>query len=243
MAEKKSTEIVKWEDELAKYAQEVAASESVSLPVLSFRNGVMKYQDTIIPNNSLDVVVVASIFENAYYKGRFDPNNPRSPVCFALSETDDELDPHEKSADKQSKSCFGCPKAEWGSSEQGTRGKACKEIRRLGLIPASQLETPEMIAKAEIALAKLPVTSVKAWSNYVNQLASTVKRPPFAIITNIKVTPDPKTQFKVSFSPKAVLNEEAGRAVYARRGEIIDMLMNPYEPTPEAEAPELSKKM
>ena len=234
--------VVPWNEELAKFAEAAAAVEKPSMPLLSFRNGVMKYQDTVIPGNTLDVVVVASVFENAYYKGPFDAQNPRAPVCFAISEVEDELDPHENSSEKQSESCFGCPKLEWKSAANGGRGKACKEIRRLALIAAADLESPERIAKAEIVLAKLPVTSVKNWSNYVNQLSATVRRPPFAVITNMRCEINPTTQFKVMFAPRSNLAEEAARAIYGRRTEALRMLTSPYDPASDEPPPPTSNK-
>lgn len=238
--------VVPWDQELAKFAQAAAAQEAPAVSTLSFRNGVLKHQDTPIPNNNLNVVVVGWLFENAYYEGRFDPINPRSPVCFALAEVEDELNPHEVVEKPQHETCVGCPKAEWGSAAAttpGSRGKACKEIRRLAVIAASEIETPERIAKAEIALAKLPVTSVKIWGTYVNSLSSTVRRPPWAVVTNLKVEPDPKTQFKVKFNHMANLSEEASKAIYARRAEVMKLLSQPYTPQEETPAPEMSKKM
>ncbi len=234
--------VVPWDQELAKFAQAAAAVEAPAVSYLNFRNGILKYQDTPIPGNALNVVVVAQVFENAYYEGRFDPTAPANPVCFAIAEVEEELEPDENATKKQHSSCEGCPKLEWGSSPTGA-GKACKQIRRLAVIPATDLETPEKIAKAEVAIAKLPVTSVKNWSNYVNSLASTVRRPPFAVITQLKVEPDPKTQFKVKFNHMTNLSEEASKAVYARRDEVAKMLTVPYAPSESTAAPTLSKKM
>jgi hypothetical protein len=234
--------VVPWDQELAKFAQAAAAVEAPAVSYLNFRNGVLKYQDTPIPGNALNVVVVGQVFENAYYEGRFDPTAPANPVCFAIAEVEDELEPAEGATKKQHDTCAGCPKLEWGSNPTGA-GKACKQIRRLAVIPATELETPEKIAKAEVAIAKLPVTSVKNWSNYVNSIASTVRRPPFAVITQLKVEVDPKTQFKVKFAHMANLSEEASKAVYARREEVTKMLNVPYAPSENAPAPNLSKKM
>lgn len=237
--------VVPWDAELAKMAAEVASAERPSLSVITFRNGVMKYMDNPIPGNALDVVIIASVFENAMYTGRFNPNEPRAPSCFAISEVEEELEPHEVVTNPQNPVCLGCPMAEWGSDPESPskKGKKCKQIRRLAIISATDLESPEKIAKAEIAMAKLPVTSVKNWANYVNALASTVKRPPFAVISNIKVEPHPKNQFVVKFAPKANLTEEVAKAIYARRGEALQMISSPYAPEEEKEAPTLSKKM
>ena len=236
-----STQVVPWNEELAKFAAAAADVERPSVSTISFRNGVMKYMETVIPGNTLNVVVLAAVFENAYYEGRFDPNNPQSPVCFGLSETEDEMEPHENAQKQQNDSCAGCPKLEWGSAGEGRKGKACKQIRRLAVLSATDLDDPGKVAKAELAVCKLPVTSVKNWSNYVNSLATTVKRPPFAMITTIKVEPDPKNQFKVKFSPATALNEEIGRAVYLRRQEALNILLTPYADEEPAEAPKSTK--
>ena len=51
--------------------------------------------------------------------------------------------------------------------KQGNKGKACKERRRLAIIPAAAIKDGE-IAKAELAVLSLPVTSLGNWGNYVN---------------------------------------------------------------------------
>jgi hypothetical protein len=100
---------------------------------------------------------------------------------------------------KQSDKCSTCPKNEWGSSTNGGKGKACRETRRLLVIPADSISSVDAIKTAEVAALRPPVTSLRNYANYVQTIAATLKRPPLAVITEISVSPDPKTQFKVNF--------------------------------------------
>jgi hypothetical protein len=124
-----------------------------------------------------------------------------------MNETGEEMQPHENSFKPQNEECLGCPHAEWGSDENSPsgRGKACKETRRLGVIPASALE--EGLEKASIAIFNVPVTSTASWGNYVHTLAAAAKRPAWSVITKIKLVPDPKKQFIVKFEAVDVIND------------------------------------
>ena len=65
------------------------------------------------------------------------------------------------------------------------------------------------MAAAEVAALRPPVTSIKNYSNYVQTVAATLKRPPLAVITEVAVVPDPKTQFKVTFSMVKAIDDPA----------------------------------
>lgn len=190
-------------DELAQSAKDEAAIEAPAAANFSLRAGVLSFDGNPIPGNTMDVIVLASAFERAFYDRDFDPDNPRSPVCFAINEDGDDMKPHENSLTKKNATCDGCPLDEWGTDPKGGRGKACKEVRRLCLLPSNQLDNPE---KATLANLRVPVTSVKNWGNYVHLLAATVKRPPWSVITTITVKPNVKTQFQVEFEPANSIN-------------------------------------
>jgi hypothetical protein len=85
---------------------------------------------------------------------------------------------------------------------------------------------------AEFAKLDLPVTSVKNYSSYVNALAASANVPTWAAITEISVTPDLKTQFKVNFRPMRVLpNEQVLDAVMRRLDAANALALEPYEET------------
>jgi hypothetical protein len=84
--------------------------------------------------------------------------------------------------------------------------------------------------------AKLPVTSVKNWSDYVKGLRAVVKRPPFAMITEISTRPDKNTQFKVLFRSVAPLADEYRDGIMQKRLVVQEQIQFPYSKATEAEA-------
>lgn len=237
-AASKTTSIVKWDEALAARAQMAKkAEESVSTgSFISLKSGVMSYNGNPVPGNKLDVVVVDAILENHYFEGAYDPNTPQSPVCYAFGRDEDDMGPHEKVDEPFSEKCKGCPNNEWGSADTG-RGKACKNVRRLAIIPADALDDgAQGVEDAAIAYLKVPVTSVKSWAGYVNQLAATNK-PPLAFVTEISVTPDAGSQFKVNFKAKESIEDgELIGALLAKADVVEQTIAFPYQPVEEAPA-------
>jgi hypothetical protein len=223
--------------QLATHAKDVAATEKVQSGAMSLRAGVMQWQGKPVPGNRMQVIVLASSYENMYYPKAFDPNNISSPVCFAQSLQDGDLTPHENSVDKQHETCKGCWAHEWSSDPKGGRGKACKQVRKLALIPA--YEDEEEIATAEMATLRVPVMSVKNWSGYASERATVDGLPYFVFNTEISVVPDPRSQFQVHFNKVGVLpNENVVAAVMARRAQADQLLLTPYEPAKEEDEEE-----
>lgn len=214
---------VSWDKEMAKYAEKAAAAERPALASISLRGGIMMYEKVAIPGNKLNVIIVASMMQRLFYKERFDPNKPASPVCFAFHDGSDEVPwvPHPKSHEQQSDTCSVCPRNAWGSDLGGSRGKACKEVRKLALIPG--------VNSKEMALLSVPVTSVKNWSNYVNGVAASAKRPPWGVVTEISVQPHARNQFEVKFDMVEALDESMLPAVYGKIGLAVEVLTTPYE--------------
>jgi len=195
---------------------------------------VMQWQGRPVPGNRMDVIVLATSYENTYYPNAFDPNNVASPVCFAQSLKDVEMEPHENSAKPQSESCVECWAHAWGSDPKGGRGKACKQVRKLALIPAYDEEGS--IETAEMATLRVPVMSVKNWSAYASDRATLQGLPFYCFITEVSVRPDPRSQFVVEFGMKNILADEAKlRAVMARIAQAEQMLLTPYSKASEEE--------
>lgn len=220
-----SKAIANWDEELAKYAQQTAETEANTgsgFPTFSTAAGVLSLNDAPLPGNQMAVVILDTTFENVYYEGSYDAKNPQPPICFAQARKDVDLVPHDTVVERgqaQAEACEGCPMNEWGSADTG-RGKACKNQRRLVVIPAGSfakngdftpIEDPAHFAKAEAAFLKVPVTSVKGYAAYVKQIAITLRRPPFAVITRVSVVPDAKSQFLVQFE---ALEEIADPAMF-----------------------------
>lgn len=228
------TEVVDWQKQLGDMAIAVAAAEKPSGNWVSFKSGMLSIGGNHIKTNKIDVVVVQSIFENQWYKERYDSANPQTPHCFAFAELDDDLKPHEDSAEPQAATCAECPKNIWGSDPDGGKGKACKNVRRLAMVAAADLDT---VKDAAVALAKLPVMSVKNWSAYANQIANVLKVPPLAVITNMSVTPDVRSQFVVNFELVDKITDGAViQSLLQKRKDIQPLIFAGYDKPTEAVA-------
>jgi hypothetical protein len=94
----------------------------------------------------------------------------------------------------------------------------------------------EDVAKAEPAMAKLPVTSVKNWATYASQIANVLKLPPLGVITEMSVEPDAKTQFQVNFQLVDKVPEAIIPALLAKRKDTTQMIFAPYEKPTEVAA-------
>lgn len=191
---------------------------------ISLRGGIMTYGGGAVPGNALQCVVIAALAESVYYPDKYDPDNVQPPVCYAFG-TGDEMVPHPEATQPQHETCEGCPQNEWGSAETG-RGKACKQVRKLALITADALED---VNTATVAFVRIPVTSVRSWSGYVDQLERTLHLPPMGVVTEMSVKPDAKTQFSVGFKFVEEINdEEALEALMERHGPLIEQMSKPY---------------
>jgi hypothetical protein len=177
----------------------------------------------------MDVVVIGSTIEYNYYGGNdFDSENPQPPVCYAFGDDEDALTPHPDSADKQAAACKGCPQNEFGSAEKG-RGKACKNTRRLALVAAPDVDDGDL-SKIKLGFMKLNVMSIKGWAAYVKSLNDKYRRPPFAVVTEIEVANDAKSQFRVLFDFKALIPESKIKALIDLYERVKGEIAFPYQP-------------
>lgn len=223
---------VRWDEELAKAAVAIAETETPKLARFSLKSGILSYNGIALPGNKLECIIVGSAFQHRYYEDAFDSDKPATPVCFALSLTGDAMAPHDMSKEKQSDSCDTCEQFKWGSAVKAdgkpSRGKACKAGRRLVLIPKTAIANG--IAKAEMGMMEIPVTSVRGWANFVNAVATQFRRPPWAMLTEISVVPDLKTQFQVKFEPVATVDDPQALSDMQSKIKLAqEVLLAPYE--------------
>lgn len=242
------TAIVNWEDEMAAQAKLAAAAQRKTGGgggnFFSLAGGILKFDGSALPGNQMAVVVLADTMENVYYDSAYNSEVASSPKCFAFGSNEDEMEPHEAvdnddCFERQADTCQECPLNEYGSSPTG-KGKACSNVMRLALIPAGvyaakgkgrevsyslekMFEDPAHFKGAEIAYLRVPVTSVKNYSNYVREVVNTMRRPPFGVFTNIWVDKHEKFQLSVNFEaisevPTSLLPVIAPRALTAKAG-------------------------
>jgi len=236
-----------WDEELARRAKlAVSVEESTSTGAFfGLKGGILTFDKVPIANNKMGVIILDSLLENVFFKDEFDPDVIAAPTCFAHGRLEKEMKPHDlvvAANQAQHAQCAGCPKNVFGSADKG-RGKACRNTRRLALIPAGTLDAhdkwvpftkEDQFTSSVIGFMKLPVTSVKPYSVFVKQLAGVMHRPPFAIFTKVAVIPDQDTQFKITFDALGNVPDNLMETILKRHEEAAALIAEPYS----LEAPE-----
>ncbi len=245
-----TTAIAKWDEELAREAEIAANMEANTAggQFFSTKSGVLSWNDAQLPDNQMAVIILDSIMENDFYEGEYDPKNPVPPLCFAFGRDEKAMAPHKiviEAGNAQHEGCQGCEWNEFGTADKG-RGKACKNTRRLAMIPAGTLTadgrfTPfDDVAKFESAapgFMRLPVTSVRGYASFVKQVAGALKRPPYGVFTKVKVVPDAKNQYQVTFEALGKVGDELMPTVHQRHQELMATIDFPYALAEEQPAP------
>lgn len=221
-------------ERLAKYAQQSAAvvvGDASGSGFVGTRAGVLTLEGKQLPDNKLDCIVVDFVRENHYYDVPFDPNNPRSPVCYAFGDSPADMEPHSEAEKPQAANCASCPKNKFPAKQANGKQppKECKNVYRLAVIPSSPL-TAEAIAEAKPAFLRVPVMSGANWAAYVQMLQGrNPPLPPFAALTQIGTVPDPKAQFKLTFTNIGMVpNEETFNALALKHDSMFDAIQLPY---------------
>jgi hypothetical protein len=233
------TAVVTWKDRMAAVVAQSAQSEAPKGGFLSFKAGTMSYDETPIPGNRMEVIVIDFLLENAMFRDKYNPMKTVSPMCYAFGREEEELRPHEDSEEPQHTDCATCPNNEWGSDPEGGRGKACKNSRRIAIISADCLTKGiDAIRKANVVMCKIPVTSIKNFSRFVNQCTGVMQAPPFQLITELSVAPHPANLFEVKWKViEKIESQDVLEALYAKRQSIERQMFQPYPANEEAAAP------
>ena len=221
-----------WAKKLADAAKETQANEQTQGNFFGTRAGVLTFGGQPVTNNRMNVVVLASVHENAWFAKGFDPSNPVSPECFAFSKDGINMVPHPNVTTAQATACDACPKGQWGTATnaqgQPTKGKACKQQRRLALMAGGNLASAADVDKGVVGILRVPVTSVKAWSLYANKLAL-LSVPPFAAITEVACVPDQHTMFRFEFTLQGYVTDPAVLGAITKRAEAEKLALQiPY---------------
>lgn len=137
-------------------------------------------------NGPLECIILDFAWFMVHYPGVYNSNNPQQPNCFAVGrESPDtgELKPHESVEKPQGENCKDCPKNEWGSSPVG-KGKACKNQRRLIVVP------PNFTEETEPMTMYVSPAGLKNFDKYVSRLRSEHGLLPVQVVTEISFDRD-----------------------------------------------------
>lgn len=124
----------------------------------------------------IDVVIVDFVAKNAFYEGKYDPNNIQPPTCFSIGTVLSEMVPSDNSIEKQAESCAKCPLNQFGSDGNG---KACKNSRLLAVLPRDGSMEDQMMT------LEVSPTGIKRFDAYVGTLANKLAATPVQVVTEI----------------------------------------------------------
>jgi hypothetical protein len=188
------------QERLAKYLAHDKASatiEATGFPFISTKAAQFRFEDAPLPN-PLNVIILGAMRTNTYYEGDYEADNPTPPTCFALNLNDDEaiMGPPPDLPGRIHDTCLTCGMNAFGSGGQSGKGKACRNVLRLAVLP---WDGTENFAKVSGARLSIPPTSLKKWAPYAKGVIEGYGRPLFMVVTTIKVSPDPKYQMTFDF--------------------------------------------
>jgi hypothetical protein len=168
----------------------------------------------------ITAIIVDWVTFNQYYPGAYNPKNLQPAVCASLGKVIKDLVPLDGVPDPQSEGCEGCPKNEWGSAGNGSKGKACKNQRLLALLP------PDNPAEGPLMLLKVAPTGIKNFDNYVSKFANSngIVPHPISVVTRIKF--DQSSEYSLLVFEADGVNNDL-EAAAARRKEAQLRLLTP----------------
>lgn len=142
------------------------------------------------PRSSIEVVVIKANphLSKVYYARGYEEGSDAKPDCYST----DGIAPAADCETPQAKKCAVCPHNQWGSkvTEQGGKGKACSDSRRIAVAPVGQINDPMLV--------RVPAASLRPLAEYGSALAK--KGIPYqAVVTKIGFDPEaasPKLTFK-----------------------------------------------
>ena len=226
----------------------VAASELTAnvggggFPVMSIKGKVFSLvrggeRETLMnPNDedevatSINVVILKANpnLSKVWYAKQFVEGSDAKPDCFSH----DGVVPDPSVEKPQAKKCSVCPKNEWGSkvTEDGKKGKACADSRRLAIANVDAIDDP--------ILLRAPAATLKPLAEYGGELA---KRgvPYNAVLTKIGFDREAASP-KLTFKAVGFLTEEQYEQVTKVVDEdvVASILGKPGEtPVPESSEP------
>ena len=153
---------------------DLTSGVSVGFPVLSVKGKVFhitragevslvtKPDDEDEPASSIEIVLVKANphISKIFYADGYEDGAAEKPTCYS----NNGIKPEDDSEVKQAKQCATCPQNQWGSriTDNGKRGKACQDARRVAIAPAGQLD--------DAMLLRVPAASLKPLMQYGTML-------------------------------------------------------------------------
>ena len=157
---------------------------------------------------SIEVVVVKSRenLSNNYYVKYNQNEQHKAPDCWS---SDGQVPDARVPLDtKQNPICEGCPQKKPGSAitAAGDPTKACRDIRKIAVIPIQHLLDRKFDEYGGPMLFTITPTSLKNYAEYLDRIKA-MGHKSFSVVTRMRFDPNVKFQ-KIVFSPYRALSDE-----------------------------------
>lgn len=203
-----SNEIVDYDAILAKQAAQL--SDRISKPsgdkIQITQSKKFKMPDGLQKDGPIEAVIVDFVSVNMYYSQPYKRDEIVAPDCYAIGEKPAEMVPSPRARNRQSTTCASCQHNQFGSGTSGS-GKACKNVRRLAVLP------PDALPDTPINIMDVSPTALKAFDAYVGAIAANFNAPPVKVVTTIAF--DAKVDYpSLRFgNPKPLTGDQLGTMV------------------------------
>lgn len=178
--------------------------------------------DGVVTTDPMDLIIVDFVSVNALYEGTYDPNDIQPPVCYAVHKLISEMAPADTSPEKQCDTCAACPNNQFGSAGAG---KACKNGRKLAVLPA------DFTDESPMWILDVSPTALKYFDKYVSSLA---RNGILASMVSTVVSFSDADYPQLQFGEPQPLSDDVIAAVFDRQDEAKEMLMRIPDFTPRA---------
>lgn len=178
--------------------------------------------------DELQVIIVDFTAYNAFYEGAYNKDAVVPPTCFAINPILVRMAPSENSPVKQSDSCGTCPMNQFNTASNGGGGKACKNMRRLCVLPVDADED------APLWILDTSPTACKSFDGYVRSIATKFNVLPVGVVTTVSF--DPNLDYPTMRFGDPTPNENMAEH-WTRRGEAQERLEQEPDVSSYAAAP------
>lgn len=239
-----------WEIELADKAKAEQATETLGVPRITHKSGLLKVDGEEVEGNKLPVIIVTYGLMKTYYEEAYDPDaqQGQTPDCFAFASAapgeEEKMVPHPVAPNKQAEACTGCPHNAFGTAIKG-KGKRCQDKRRV--LCMVEVKDKKSIAEAQVRQFEIPPGSLRNWGAYLKGLKEITNSGNVRTVVTELSTKPAENAYQLIFKPVRALSKEQALAVIEKGKQCEPDLAAPFptitrDDTPKSKRSEKSNK-
>ncbi len=219
-----------WEMELAEKAKNEQATETLGVPRITHKSGLLKIDGEEVDGNKLRLIVVTYGLMKTYYAEAYDDSaQGQTPDCYAFAPAEpgaeEKMIPHPAAPDKQSEACAGCPHNAFGTAKLG-RGKRCQDKRRV--LCMVEVKDKKSIIAAQVRQFEIPPGSLRNWSTYLKGLKEISPSGNVRTVVTELATKPAERAYQLTFTPVSTLAKEQALAVIEKARQCEGDLVAPF---------------